>query len=332
MKVHHVVLTGGVGSRLWPLSRVSCPKQYLNLFSNFSLFELAVKRNRSLSDSLIVVGNRGNQHLSADSLKKLHIENYTNIVEATPRNTAPAIAFAAFATLPDDILLITPADHIIAEGEAYSKAVNKAIALAMEGNIVTFGVCPTRPETGYGYIETDGEEVISFREKPDQKTAQAFLEQGNFLWNSGMFCFQAKVFLEELEKYAPEVYEKSHAVWFQNRNGQLDFEASKAIPSISIDYAVMEHSSKIKAVPASFDWSDMGSFEAVYDYLKEQGHKVDEMGNMVIGSDKFTSFVGLKDSILVITDDAHLVLAKEESQQVKKVYDILESMNSPLLN
>ena len=332
MKIHHVILTGGVGSRLWPLSRISRPKQYLNLFSDYSLFELAVKRNRPFTDSLIVVGNQGNQHLSAESLIKLGSEEYTNIVEATPRNTAPAIAFAAFAAEPEDILLVTPADHIIEEGNAYTDAVQKAIVLAEGGNIVTFGIKPTKAETGYGYIEYKDEGVISFREKPDFGTALEFLSSGKFLWNSGMFCFKAKVFLQELEDFAPDVYKKSLIAWTQNENGSLGLEASLEIPSISVDYAVMENSCKIKVVPSSFDWSDMGSFEAVYDYLKEQGRQVDENGNMVIGSEKFTSFVGLKNSILVFTDDAHLVLAKEESQHVKKVYESLEKVNSPLLS
>ena len=131
---------------------------------------------------------------------------YSNIIEATPRNTAPAIAFAAFAAHPEDILLVTPADHIIKEGEAYTVAVENAIQLAKEGNIVTFGIKPEKPETGYGYIEHNGEDVIAFREKPDLETAKQFLAAGNFLWNSGMFCFKAGVFLEELKKYEPEVF------------------------------------------------------------------------------------------------------------------------------
>ena len=329
--IQHVLLTGGVGSRLWPLSRQSRPKQYLNIFSDYSLFELAVKRNTAFSDGLIVVGNKGNRQLSEAGLQKLGITEYTDIVEATPRNTAPAIAFAAFAAEPEDILLVTPADHIIKEGPEYSIALQKAIDLAKKDNIVTFGIQPIKPETGFGYIEFNENEVLSFREKPDLETAQNFLETGNFLWNSGMFCFKAGVFLEELKKHTPEVYHRSLEAFKLATEGRLEEASSLQIPSISVDYAVMEKSDRIKVVPSHFDWSDMGSFEAVYDYLKEQGHPVDEAGNMVIGSDNYTAFIGLQNSILVFTEDANLVLQKEASQDVKNIYQSLETNNSPLI-
>lgn len=331
MNVYHVVLTGGVGSRLWPLSRKSKPKQYLEIFNDKSLFELAVERNRKLTDGLIVVGNKDNRELSAKSLHKMNIENYEEIVEAMPRNTAPAIAFSAFEAAPDDILLVTPADHIIKADTFYDKAVNTAIELAKNGAIVTFGVKPTRPETGYGYIEFDGQNVVSFREKPNLETAKSFLHKGNFLWNSGMFCFKAGVFLEELKTYEPKVYEASKNAFENMDNGYLDEALSKEIPSISVDYAVMERSHHIKVVNAEFEWSDMGSFEAVYDYLEETGHPVDENGNMVIGANNFTAFVGLKDCIFVCTEDANLILSKEASQDVKGVYQELTDANSNLI-
>lgn len=330
--IQHVLLTGGVGSRLWPLSRKSRPKQYLNIFSDNSLFELAVKRNAAFSDGLIVVGNRGNRQLSEAGLQKLGKTEYTNIVEAIPRNTAPAIAFAAFAAQPEDILLVTPADHIIKEGREYSMALQKAIELAQQDNIVTFGIQPTKPETGFGYIEFRENEVLSFREKPDLETAQNFITTGNFLWNSGMFCFKAGVFLEELKEYTPEVYQKSQEAFEAAKDHHLEETSSMKIPSISVDYAVMEKSDRIKVVPSSFDWSDMGSFEAVYDYLKEQGHPVDHFGNMVIGSDSYTAFIGLQNSILVFTEDANLVLQKEASQDVKNIYQKLEQEQSLLID
>ncbi|MDT0647419.1 sugar phosphate nucleotidyltransferase [Zunongwangia sp. F260] len=329
--IFHVLLTGGVGSRLWPLSRQSRPKQYLEIFSQHSLFELAVQRNASFVNDLIVVGNKGNRNLSETTLSKIGISDYVNIVEATPRNTAPAIAFAAFAAQPEDILLVTPADHIIKEGREYDGAVQKAIKLAQENNIVTFGIEPTRPETGYGYIEFEGEEVISFREKPNEDTAKDFLKRRSFLWNSGMFCFKAGIFLEELQNYSPEVYKRSLAAWKKSANGELETESSLDIPSISVDYAVMERSNRIKVVRSDFQWSDMGSFEAVYDYLKEQGQPVDKFGNMQIGSDKHVSFVGLTNCILVSTDDAYLVLSKAASQEVKELYQELEKKNIELV-
>ncbi len=330
-EIIHVLLTGGVGSRLWPLSRKARPKQYIDLFGGFSLFELTVKRNELLTTKLNVVGNVDNNELSKSSLAKLGKLSYSNIVEATPRNTAPAIAFAAFAAHPEDILLITPADHIIKSGQSYSAAVNRAIQLAEEDYIATFGIKPEKPETGYGYIEHAGEDVVAFREKPDLETAKSFLKEGNFLWNSGMFCFKAGVFLEELKKYEPEVFARSMEAWFNNKEGRLNLDDSMQIPSISVDYAVMERSDKIKVVASEFEWSDMGSFEAIYDYLSAQGHPKDENGNMVIGSENYTAFVGLQDSILVCTADANLVLSKEQSQDVKKIYQNLESDNSILV-
>ncbi|MDT0651617.1 mannose-1-phosphate guanylyltransferase [Autumnicola edwardsiae] len=331
MQVSHVILTGGVGSRLWPLSRQSNPKQYLEIFSEKSLFELAIERNRPFSRKLIIVGNRGNRELSERILRKTNQATYTNIVEATPRNTAPAIAFAAFSADPDDLLLVTPADHIIQEGESYTAAVKKATELAKEDYLVTFGVQPTTPETGYGYIEFDGDKVVSFREKPDKDNARAFLKAGNFLWNSGMFCFKAKIFLSELEKFAPEVYQKSLEAWQNAENDVLDLDMSMHIPSISVDYAVMEKSDRIKVVPAGFEWSDMGSFEAVYEYFKSNGYTMDSNANMQLGEIKPTFFVGVNNCIFISTKDANLVVSKEASQEVKAVYSYLEEFHPDLI-
>src|SRR6218665_3932070 len=327
----HVILTGGVGSRLWPLSRKSQPKQYLEIFEGKSLFEMTVNRNSQLADKVMVVGNVDNHHLSGKVMDKTQTA-YLNIVEATPRNTAAAIAFAAFASNPDDILIITPSDHIIDKEEDYNIAIQEAISKAKEGYIVTFGIIPTKPETGYGYIESKGDKVLSFREKPNETTAKEFIARGNFLWNSGMFCFKAGVLLEELKQFQPEVYEKSKIVWEFSQEGFLDLNSSLEIPSISIDYAVMERSKKIKVVPASFSWSDLGSFESVYEYLVSKGHPVDSNGNMVIGSESYTTFLGLRNTIFVHTNTANLILQKENSQDVKDIYSALEKQNSDLLN
>ncbi len=328
--VTHVILTGGVGSRLWPLSRKSRPKQYLEIFDGKSLFEMTVERNSHLANKVMVVGNVDNFQLSGKVMDKTST-SYTNIVEATPRNTAAAIAFAAFASEPNDILIITPSDHIIDLMENYNEAINQAITKADEGSIVTFGVIPTKPETGYGYIEAQGDNVVSFREKPNETTAKEFIAKGNFLWNSGMFCFKANVLLEELKQFQPDVYRKSKQVWEASKDGFLDLDLSMEIPSISIDYAVMERSKKIKVVPASFSWSDLGSFESVYDYLISKGHPTDAKGNMVIGCDKHTTFLGLENTIFVYTDTANLILQKESSQDVKDIYTELEKQNSELL-
>jgi mannose-1-phosphate guanylyltransferase len=328
--VIHVILTGGVGSRLWPLSRKSRPKQYLELFEGKSLFEMTVARNAHLVDQVMVVGNVDNCHLSRKVLEKTQT-SYVNIVEATPRNTAAAIAFAAFAAEPEDILIVTPSDHIIDNGDAYASAIAEAVAKAKANYIVTFGIVPTKPETGFGYIEYRGDDVLAFREKPNKTTAIDFISRGNFLWNSGMFCFKARVLLDELKAFEPEVYVKAQQAWEANQNGQLDLDLSVAIPSISIDYAVMERSKKIKVVASQFAWSDLGSFESVYDYLAAQGHPVDAQGNMVIGTDVFSTFIGLKNTIFVSTSDANLILQKEQSQEVKYIYNQLEKENPNLL-
>ncbi|WP_426279060.1 mannose-1-phosphate guanylyltransferase [Chryseobacterium sp. S-02] len=329
MKIYNVILSGGVGSRLWPLSRKQHPKQFLKLFSGKALFELTAERNQKVVDQIMVVGNTDHIEWSQQLLNDISLPK-SFITETAARNTAAAIAFAALAVEPDDVLIITPSDHLIQNQDAYEKAIKEAVELAKKDFLVTFGVVPSKPETGYGYIEYEGKDVLSFREKPNTETAQEFLERGTFLWNSGMFCFKAGVLLDELKKYQPEVFDKCNEIWKTSENQCLDAEASLQIPSISIDYAVMERSKKIKVVPAHFRWNDLGSFESLYDYLRSTGHPVDENGNMVIGTEIFTAFVGLKDSILVHTPDALLILHKEKSQDVKKVYNQLEKYKSTL--
>ncbi|WP_313581538.1 sugar phosphate nucleotidyltransferase [Chishuiella sp.] len=331
MSIVHVLLTGGIGSRLWPLSRKTSPKQYLNLFDGKSLFELTINRNKEIADKIIIVGNKDNSHLSQKAMELCNLP-YTNIIESTPRNTAAAIAFAAFSVNSDSILIITPSDHLISGMPSYQEAMNEGIKKAEQGFIVTFGIKPTRPETGYGYIEHEDDFVKSFREKPNKDTAEDFIEKGNFLWNSGMFCFKASVFLEELKFYEKELYIKAYDAWKNSKNGFLDENLSLEIPSISVDYAVMERSKKIRVVSTSFEWSDLGSFESLYEYFVTNGYSKDENGNIVIGTDIFTGFVGLENTILVHTKDALLVVQKEKSQDVKKIYNVLDKMQSKLLD
>lgn len=323
MKIINVILTGGVGSRLWPLSRKDKPKQYIDLFEGKSLFQQTIIRNKDICDELIVVGNVDNYHLSRKALEDLKIEKFYEVIEATPRNTAAAIAFSAFKAQPDDILLVSPSDHLIEDADIYRTAIEEAIELAKKGSIVTFGLQPTKPETGYGYIQIKNGDVLGFREKPNLDTAQEFLKSGDFYWNSGMFCFQAKTFLNELKIHEPEVYESALKAFELSVENRLPLEESLLIPSISVDYAVMEKTEKLQAVIGRFKWSDMGSFESIYDYLLSKKHPIDKHGNMVIGSKLHTEFLGLKKCILVITDDAILVLKKEKAQDVKKVYENL---------
>lgn len=323
MKVINVILTGGVGSRLWPLSRKNKPKQYLDLFDGNSLFQQTVLRNKECCDELMIVGNVDNFELSQKALTDLGIDSYKEIIEATPRNTAAAIAFAAFNADPDDILLVTPSDHLIEDLDVYHQSVSQAVQMAKEGSIVTFGLKPTKPETGYGYIQIKNNKVLGFREKPNEETARDFLKQGGVYWNSGMFCFRASVFLKELMELEPEVYRSAKLVSENTDNTRLSLDLSMEIPSISVDYAVMERTKKLEAVIGAFKWSDMGSFESVYDYLISKGHSVDKYGNMVIGTKIHTEFLGLKKCILIVSDDAILVLSKEKAQDVKNVYEKL---------
>jgi mannose-1-phosphate guanylyltransferase len=193
--ITRIIVTGGVGSRLWPISRKSQPQQYLHLFEGKSLFEMTVVRNTPLVSDVIVVGNIDNSHLSTKVMNKLGVA-YTSIVEASPRNTAAAIAFAACAAVPDAILVVIPSHHIITEAVDYASGIIEAVALASDGHLVTFGIKPSKPEIGYGYIEFEGTAVLAFHEKPSLEKALGFLEQGNYLWNSGMFCSKAGVLLE----------------------------------------------------------------------------------------------------------------------------------------
>lgn len=312
------------------MSRKSKPKQYLEIFEGQSLFGLTVKRNRRICDQVLIVGGKDNFQLSREHLQQLSVNDYIDIIEACPRNTAAAIAFAAFSADQDDILLVTPSDHLIEDQGIYEEALTNAISLAREGYLVTFGLVPSRPETGFGYIEHQGNEVVSFREKPSRESAEEFIRNGNFLWNSGMFCFSAGAYLSELKKYAPEVFQKSIEAFDKAEEGFLPMEESLQIPSISIDYAVMEKSDKIKVVPSKFKWSDMGSFEALYEYtLANKGGHYGT--NLALGSKKHIEFVGTENLILVETEDAILVLNKDNAQDVKKVYERLERDNPDLL-
>jgi len=331
MQIVNVILSGGVGSRLWPLSRKSRPKQYIPLFDNNTLFKMSIDRNKHITDQLMVVGNVDNYKLSREDIASSEITNFIEIVEAVPRNTAASIAFAAFAAQADDILVVCPSDHIITGKELYDNAILQAIDFAKQGNLVTFGSIPTRPETGFGYIEySENLDVISFKEKPDKATAQEYIDSGKYLWNSGMFCFQAKTYLEELAQFHPAIYEAAKIAWKNNKNGFLDEELMKLIPSESIDYAVMEHSKKIKVVPFSFDWSDLGSFESLWEYLdKNDGNT--QAKNLALGTKKHVEFLGLENLVYVETEDAILIMPKNMSQDVKKVYERLEKENPDLL-
>lgn len=331
MAIINVILSGGVGSRLWPLSRKSRPKQYIPLFEGKTLFQMCVERNNAVAERIQVIGSVDNYELSRRDFDACGVTNYDEVIEAAPRNTAASIAFAAYLAAPDDILLVTPSDHVIAGIESYEDAMTKAASLAAQGYIVTFGAIPTRPETGYGYIEHDEQyNVVSFKEKPSAETANTYIEDGKHLWNSGMFCFKASVYLEELRKFNPGVYEAAGRAIAKIDQGFLPLKETLDIPAISVDYAVMEHSALLKVVPFSFEWSDLGSFESLWDYLDKKGDVAGQK-NLVLGSQKHVEFIGLEDLILVETDDAILVMPRHRTQDVKQVYERLENEKPDLL-
>jgi len=316
-KLVNIILSGGVGSRLWPLSRKSKPKQFLSIFDGKSLFEMTIERNKGLTDSFISVGNKQHYELVENSFINSSIMQYEQVLEATPRNTAAAIAFPCFSLDPETVVLVTPSDHIIQDQPAYAKAMKQGVALAESG-----------------YIECDGFDVQSFREKPDAVTAADFVASGNFLWNAGIFCFQAGAYLQELQRYEPELFTRALAAYNAKVESFLPLDESLEIPSTSIDYAVMERSDRIKVVPADFAWSDMGSFDAIWDFRESQEpQSKSPYKNLALSTNqKHIEFLGVKDLIVVETDDAILILPRHKSQDVKQVYERLEKLKSALVD
>lgn len=333
-----VIMAGGSGTRLWPLSRTSHPKQFLSLHGGLTMLQHTVERLKELPiGSSVTICNEEHRFFVAEQLRAID-KLGSIILEPVGRNTAPAIALAALTEKDDDtLLLVLAADHVISDIESFTESVRKAMALAEQGKLVTFGVVPSKPHTGYGYIKAgkksgDGFLVDVFKEKPDQVTAESYLEKGGYYWNSGMFLFKASRYLEELEAYHPEIFEAcSKAV--ANISSDLDFirvdgEAFAACPDDSIDYAVMEHTRDAVIVPIDAGWNDIGSWSSLWDI----GDK-DENGNVVSGDvilhatrdsyiradDKLVAAVGIKDIVVVSTKDALLVAHKDLVQDAKLV-------------
>lgn len=328
--VYNLVLCGGVGSRLWPLSRKSNPKQYLKLFDGQSLFQKTILRNIEYVDGFMTVGNQLNNKLSNNQLSEIGVKPIVEIVETIAKNTAPAIAFGALSVIADDILFVTPSDHIIVNDENYKVSIARAIELAKLGNIVTFGIKPSYPEVGYGYIRFADEDVLNFEEKPDIEKAKVFLESGQFLWNSGMFCFKASVFLEELKKYEPVMYEQIITAYKGiNSNTLPEIQSSKILGN-SIDYAVLEKSNKVKVVKSDIDWSDMGSYQSLWDYYKKYNPEKFINENLILSDKKVVCLHGLKNMIFVDTEDSALIISKDQTNDIKEIYKNVET-NMPNL-
>jgi len=329
--ITHVVLCGGAGTRLWPLSNARQPKQLLKIFGDNSLLQLAVLRNAGLSNRIIAVSSAAIATQVEEQLDDLHTGlEIVQVVEPAARNTAAAIALAALISDPEAILLVTPSDHLVGTPDLYKEAVAQAVLLAADDYLVTFGLKPLYPETGYGYIQYLGHDVIRFAEKPSLPMAETFVEAGDYLWNSGIFCFKAGVFLEELKGYAPDIYDKSVVAAAELKaTGRISVDTMLQIPSNSIDYAVMENSRKVKVVPTAMDWSDVGSYEALSDALVSHYNHRNEgavfvesnpEANTIISKDKLVALVGVDDLVVVNTPDAILIMKKGYGQHVKQVH------------
>jgi mannose-1-phosphate guanylyltransferase/mannose-6-phosphate isomerase len=344
-RLQPVLLSGGSGTRLWPLSREMYPKQFLPLVGDDTMLQATWKRVAPLASlPPIVVANESHRFLAAEQLRVLDVSAPAILLEPIGRNTAPAIAAAALqamATGDDPLLLVLPSDHVIADAQAFRAAVAVAGMAAEQGALVTFGILPTGAETGFGYIQAapgDGvRKVLRFVEKPDAATAQAYLDAGGYYWNSGMFLFRASRYLQELERLRPDILDATRIAFAAaTRDGdfiRLDKDAFAACPSESIDYAVMEQTGAAMVLPVDIGWNDVGSWSALWDVAARDGDGNAYHGD-VIAIDSRNSYaharrlvalVGVDDLIVVETDDAVLVAHKDRVQQVKDVVAQLKS-------
>jgi mannose-1-phosphate guanylyltransferase/mannose-6-phosphate isomerase len=359
IQVTPVILCGGSGTRLWPLSRTGFPKQFLCLTGNESLFQQAAQRLAALgNDSIqvaapVIVSGEDHRFLASEQLREVGIALGTALLEPMGRNTAPALTLAALAAVQngqDPVLVVTPADQTITNPSAFTSAVQQAIAQAAQVNIVILGVTPDKPEAGYGYIRTDQGRsappcanvlnVVAFVEKPNLQTAQQYLSEGGYYWNAGMFVLKASVWLAAIEQFAPAILQATRTAWAARKSdgafvrpGRAEFEA---IPSESVDYAVMEHcpgsAFPIQMVPLDAGWSDLGAWDAVWQVQPKDAHgnahvgdvlHTDSHNNLVHASNRLVALVGVSDLVVIETPDAVLVASKSHSQDVKHIVNQL---------
>lgn len=343
--IQPVILSGGSGTRLWPLSREAYPKQFLPLAGELTMLQATWQRVAPIaSRGPLVIANEEHRFVAAEQLQQVGAEPAAIILEPVGRNTAPAIAVAALEATRDGadaLLLVLPSDHVITNETAFRSAVQAAAAAAEAGKLVTFGIVPTGPETGYGYIKAaDGQglrAVERFVEKPDLDTATGYVSSGQYYWNSGMFLFKASRYLQELERFQPAMLAGSRQAWQQARRDadftRLDKDAFTAVPSDSIDYAVMEKTADAVVIPLDAGWNDVGSWTALRDVSQQDGdgnaHQGDVIAidcrNTYAYAQRLVALVGLDDVIVVETDDAVLVGRADRMQEVKTVVGQLKS-------
>lgn len=351
-KIYPVILSGGSGSRLWPLSRSLYPKQLLPLASNRTMLQDTVLRmaGDEKYQAPLIICNDEHRFIVAEQMREIDIKPYAIILEPEGRNTAPAVCLAAAmigADDPDGLILVAPSDHVIADSASFSNAVDSAAAAAARENaLITFGIRPDRPETGYGYIKEGAPlsgldgcfKVAEFVEKPDLGVAESYVQAGTYYWNSGMFLFSAQAYLEEINKWEPEILSCCERA-LTGKESDLEFVRLNAAafaeaPSISIDYAVMERTERAVVVPVSMGWSDVGSWASLSDILDrdENGNVFSgdvitrKLSNTMIRSDgPLVAAIGLQDVVLVATKDAVLAVHKDHAQEVKDVVDELRA-------
>jgi mannose-1-phosphate guanylyltransferase len=343
-----IIMAGGSGSRLWPLSREHFPKQFLALYNDRSMLQTTIERLDGLNaDNPIVICNESHRFIVAEQLRQIDQLSRNIILEPFGRNTAPAVALAALKAVSlgeDPLLLVLAADHVITNPSVFQQQVARATPFAEKGKLVTFGIVPNQPETGYGYIRTgelldDGimAKVAEFVEKPDLQTAQQYVSSGEYLWNSGMFLFKASVYLSELKHFCPDIFACCETA-LQHLEQDMDFvrvdpDIFAACPDMSIDYAVMEHTKDAVVAPLDAGWSDVGSWSALWDISEknEQGNSIigdaicqDTTNSYIRAEHKLVATVGLENVIVVETKDAVLIANKDRVQDVKAVVAYLK--------
>lgn len=346
-----VIMAGGTGSRLWPMSRELYPKQFLRLYGQRSMLQETVLRLDDVdAREPVVICNQEHRFLVAEQLRQINKLSHNIILEPVGRNTAPAIALAALSAIEngdDPILLVLAADHIINNKLAFHQAIKSAFKFALQGRLVTFGIVPTGPETGYGYIHRGQEETLDeqiayqvsrFVEKPNKETAESYIASGEYYWNSGMFIFRAKKYLEELEKFRPDILDACKAAIQGCKESdefiKVDRDLFIACPDESVDYAVMEKTTDAVVVGLDADWSDVGSWSALWEVSPK-----DDKGNVLTGDtflhnanncyintdEKLIAAIGVDDLVIINTKDAVLVVNKDQVQDVKKVVEYLKA-------
>ena len=334
-----VLLSGGSGTRLWPLSREAYPKQFLPLAGDDTMVQATWRRVEALADlAPIVVANEEHRFLVAEQLRQVGAPVPAILLEPVGRNTAPAIAAAALQAMAggaDPLLLVLPSDHVVRDVAGFQRAVREASSAAEAGALVTFGIVPDAPETGFGYIQAEAgdglRQVLRFVEKPDAATARSYLDAGGYYWNSGMFLFRASRYLEELARFRPDIVDAVRAAHVAARHDgdfvRLDKDAFSACPSDSIDYAVMEKTADAMVLPVDIGWNDVGSWSALWDVAERDAdgnaHHGDVIAvdsrNSYAYAQRLVALVGVDDIVVVETDDAVLVARKDKVQEVKQV-------------